>query len=75
MTHVDLEHGDPISPRKDESADSESVGRHDEEMQEQVAKDMILLTKSLRDNSIAAQRIIQDDNDVSVWLLPPGLMD
>ena len=72
MTHVHLEHGDP---RKDKSADSESVGRHDEEMQEQVAKDMILLTKSLRDNSIAAQCIIQDDNDVSVWLLPPGLMD
>ena len=71
MTHVHLEHGDPISPRKDESADSESVGRHDEEMQEH----MILLTKSLRDNSIAAQRIIQDDNDGSVWLLPPGLMD
>ena len=41
------------------------VRRH-EEMQEEVAKDMIEMAKSLRENSLVAKRIIHQDTEVRV---------
>lgn len=51
--------------RKRGGGDLESVLRHHEELQEEVAKDMIDMARSLRDNSLVAKKIILSDNEVS----------
>ncbi len=48
---------------KDE--DSESVIRHHEQMQEEIAEDMVSMAKSMKNNSLVAKKIIQSDNEVS----------
>ena len=45
--------------------DLESVLRHHEEVQEEVAKEMIKMAQSLKQNSLAAKNIILTDNTVS----------
>ena len=42
----------------------EAVLRHHEEMQEEIAQDMIEMAKSLRNNSLVAKKVILSDNEV-----------
>ena len=45
--------------------DSDSAIRHQEALQEEVAQDMVAMARSLKDNSLAAKRVISSDNEVS----------
>ena len=45
--------------------DLERVLRHHEEVQEELARDMIKMAQSLKQNSLAAKSIISSDNVVS----------
>ena len=46
--------------------DLERVLRHHEEVQEEVAREMIKMAQSLKQNSLAAKSIILTDNKVSL---------
>ncbi len=51
--------------------DLEHVLRHHEEVQEEVAREMIKMAQALKQNSLAAKTIILTDNQVSIATLLP----
>ena len=48
--------------------DLDSVLKHHNEVQTKLAEEMVLLARNMKENAKAANRIIKDDNKVSIFL-------
>ena len=48
--------------------DLDSVLKHHNEVQTKLAEEMVLLARNMKENAKAANRIIKDDNKVSISL-------
>ena len=51
--------------------DLDSVLKHHNEVQTKLAEEMVLLARNMKENAKAANRIIKDDNKVSISLGVP----
>lgn len=58
--------GLPLDERQS-AAELEAVLQHHHNLQEKLADDMLNLARNLKNNSLAAQNIIKQDNQVGEW--------
>lgn len=61
-----LSRGLPLDERQS-AAELEAVLQHHHNLQEKLAEDMLNLARNLKNNTLAAQNIIKQDNQVSGW--------
>lgn len=61
-----LSRGLPLDERQS-AAELEAVLQHHHNLQEKLADDMLNLARNLKNNTLAAQNIIKQDNQVSGW--------
>lgn len=63
--------GLPLDERQS-AAELEAVLQHHHNLQEKLADDMLNLARNLKNNSLAAQNIIKQDNQVTKWTETPS---
>lgn len=71
MTHKDKPHLSPLcscrglaADEKQSAVELDAVLQHHQDMQEKLAEEMLGLARSLKNNTLAAQNVIKQDNQV-----------